>query len=215
MRLGYVYLIGPTEGPIKIGHAVNVKSRLSHLQIGNWQPLEILHSASVAWLIAPTVEADLHEQFAERRVRGEWFDVPLDVLKPALDGLAAAHSLRRDNSDDFSERQCYALCKDPNASISAVTHYRNLALNPAKAKTTQMINSILRQAVGEAAYAMFLTVVIRGADLGGAKFRGNARLARQAEASLIKALDMLPRVLLEMTSLRYRKEREQDERRCA
>ena len=215
MRLGYVYLIGPTEGPIKIGHAVNVKTRLSHIQTGNWQEVGILHTASVPWLIAPRVEADLHEQFAERRVRGEWFDVPLDVLKPALDGLATAYSLGRHNSDDFSERQCFALCKDPHASVAAVARYRNLANDPTKTKTAQMINSILRQSVGEASYAMFLTVVIHGIDLGGGKFRNNAGLARQAEASLIKALDMLPRVLTEMTSLRHRKEREQDERRCA
>jgi len=215
MRLGYVYLIGPTEGPIKIGHAVNVKSRLSQIQTGNWHPVEILHSASVPWLVAPSIETDLHVQFAERCVRGEWFDVPLDVLKPALDGLAAAYSLGLRNSDHFNERQCYALCKDPNTSLAAVSRYRNLANDPTKTKTAQMINSILRQAVGEASYAMFLTVVVHGMNLGSGKFKNNSRLARQAEASLVKALDMLPRVMTEMTNLRYRKERDQDEKRCA
>lgn len=65
-----VYFIQEGEsGPIKIGHTNNIRMRLYNLQPGNPTPLRLLFM-----LEAPRgFERELHEQFAEHRIRSEWF----------------------------------------------------------------------------------------------------------------------------------------------
>lgn len=190
MRTGYVYLIGADTGPIKIGHAVNVKARLSSLQTGNWEPLSILHSVTVPWTVAPAIEGLVHGQFEERRVRGEWFAVPLEVLKPSLDSVALQYSLERQKGDWFSERVCFALCDDPRAAFQAVGQYRDTANKPGMQGYINSINTALLASVGQAAYVMFQVVIVQGRDIGLA-VRNNSRLARQAETSMVQSLNAL------------------------
>jgi hypothetical protein len=59
------------DGPVKIGHAKDVRSRLSSMQTGCPIPLTLLG-------VLPggrEREAELHARFADLRVRGEWFRV--------------------------------------------------------------------------------------------------------------------------------------------
>lgn len=71
-----VYFIQAADGPIKIGHAVNVENRLIRLQIGNAQPLKLLgvKQGGVA------IEKSYHQRFNEHRIRGEWFHPHPDIL---------------------------------------------------------------------------------------------------------------------------------------
>lgn len=74
-----VYIIGPENGPVKIGHAVKPKNRLRDLQIGN-HLLLILHATfwSRDRNSATKVECASHRTLDDMRLRGEWFDV--DVI---------------------------------------------------------------------------------------------------------------------------------------
>lgn len=190
MRTSYVYLIGAERGPIKIGHATNAKSRLSTLQVGNWEPLSILHSVSVPWMAAPKIESALKQQYQERRVRGEWFAVPLEVLRPSLEGLSSAYARLRSESDWFSEQVCFALCEDPVRTQQAVSAYLACANRPTTEAYIGSINRLLLNTVGQAAYLMFQAVIVQHRDVGRS-LRNKSRLARQAEESLVKALNAL------------------------
>lgn len=66
-----VYVIGPEGGPYKIGKADEPVTRLSDLQIGNWNKLELI-TEIVGGL---ELEAELHKKFSKKRIRGEWFDL--------------------------------------------------------------------------------------------------------------------------------------------
>lgn len=191
MRTGYVYLIGDEAGgPIKIGHATNVKQRLSTLQVGTWHPLSILHTATVIWTMAPAVERAVQDQFEGQRVRGEWFNVPLLVLQNSLDSVAASYARMRSEGDGFSKDIAIALCKSPERTMGVLSAYRNRANDLTSKAFIAALNRTLLEQAGQASYLMFQMVFIENRDMTN-RFRNDAYLARQAEASLVKAMDVL------------------------
>jgi hypothetical protein len=66
------------DGPIKIGHAYNVESRLSNLQMGC--PFRLTLLARCVVTDAPAIEQHLHWLFGPHRVRGEWFTATPTLL---------------------------------------------------------------------------------------------------------------------------------------
>lgn len=64
------------DGPIKIGVASNVKRRLQGLQVSSAHELHLRATMNGNAL----VEKELHERFAEWRIRGEWFKPAPPVL---------------------------------------------------------------------------------------------------------------------------------------
>jgi hypothetical protein len=80
----FVYFIRAVDGgPIKIGYSIHPKKRLEEIQNMSPTPLELL--ATIPGDRA--AEAELHQQFDEYRLYGEWFD-PCDELMRLID-LAA------------------------------------------------------------------------------------------------------------------------------
>lgn len=73
-----IYVIGPTEGPYKIGYSGNPRSRLSSLQTGTTQSLLIHYEEEAETSKAVVIEKLIHRQLAHKKIRGEWFDVTLE-----------------------------------------------------------------------------------------------------------------------------------------
>lgn len=67
----YFVQAGGDKGPVKIGISGNVASRLSGIQSGNAEPCRIL--ASFEHSNAAAIERQLHVEFADLRLKGEWF----------------------------------------------------------------------------------------------------------------------------------------------
>lgn len=65
-----VYFIGAASGPIKIGIAAHPLSRLSGLQTGHHEKLELLATCAGG----QPQERDYHKRFADHRLSGEWFE---------------------------------------------------------------------------------------------------------------------------------------------
>lgn len=78
-----LYVIGPADGPFKIGHAGDVLVRLSGIQSGHHQQL-VLH-ASRPTQTPRECEAKAHNRLAAYRLRGEWFDCPLEEACRAIE----------------------------------------------------------------------------------------------------------------------------------
>jgi Meiotically up-regulated gene 113 len=76
-----LYLVQRASGgPLKIGTSRSARGRLAALQIGSADELVIADS-----LICPASwEPLVHNYFADRRVRGEWFDVTPAEVREAL-----------------------------------------------------------------------------------------------------------------------------------
>jgi len=64
-----IYFAGPEGGPIKIGFAARVNTRLRDLRLANAYPLRLWASVQAA----PSLEREYHRQFAAHRLHGEWF----------------------------------------------------------------------------------------------------------------------------------------------
>lgn len=69
-----LYLISETEdGPIKVGIAVNPKSRCRELQTGSPHALRVLHEVEIK--DARAIEARVHGLLSDHHIRGEWFAI--------------------------------------------------------------------------------------------------------------------------------------------
>jgi predicted GIY-YIG superfamily endonuclease len=80
-----VYVIGSGGGPVKIGYARNVNKRLQSLQIGSHEQLYVLETIDrLTHKEALAIERAVHKELADKRVRGEWFDVSLDEAMKAI-----------------------------------------------------------------------------------------------------------------------------------
>jgi predicted GIY-YIG superfamily endonuclease len=79
----YVYFIrAGTKGPIKIGVAGDVNSRMDTLQTGNHMTLSIIAKIKCSSrLEAYDRENQLHKMFKHSRLRGEWFKGTIKLSK--------------------------------------------------------------------------------------------------------------------------------------
>lgn len=84
-RPGHVYFIQDQDGFIKIGFAIDVKSRLKTLQTGSRQELRLVASIPGD----ERSEHELHRRFHRGHVRGEWFN-PSEDLVSLIEGVRAA-----------------------------------------------------------------------------------------------------------------------------
>lgn len=96
----YVYAIGHPHGYVKIGRSSDPERRLSNHQTSS--PYEL-------WLIVQfpvedsrAVEAELHDWFSEKHVRGEWYNLSNDDYDLLSDLVKMSMSNREFGSiDDY------------------------------------------------------------------------------------------------------------------
>lgn len=69
---------------VKIGRAVDVKSRLATMTTDNYQDLELCLTIKPYIGLDEHLEKEFHERFADRRIKREWFNLPLLVLVQVL-----------------------------------------------------------------------------------------------------------------------------------
>jgi hypothetical protein len=78
-RSGYVYVLRADNGLFKIGRTSNPNIRLTTLGI------KLPYALTIVVILATNdmhaLESDLHERFASKRKKGEWFDLGPDDIK--------------------------------------------------------------------------------------------------------------------------------------
>lgn len=88
----FVYVIGQFSGPIKVGIASDVESRLSGLQTGHPYELRIFLSIDARTEdVARALEKQCHSSLSYCRLRGEWFELgaveAVEFVQRAADGF--------------------------------------------------------------------------------------------------------------------------------
>lgn len=74
----YLYIAGSTrEGPLKIGIAANPQSRVRHLQTGAARKIDIYWVGMCP--MGRDWEQKMHRVLEPWRLKGEWFDIPLET----------------------------------------------------------------------------------------------------------------------------------------
>jgi hypothetical protein len=79
LPITYIYVIGQKNGPVKIGVTTSVDGRLSSIKTGCPFPIKV-------WFLYPCFDRDeairkekmLHDDLAQFRLEGEWFDLEVE-----------------------------------------------------------------------------------------------------------------------------------------
>lgn len=125
-----VYVIGPTTGPLKIGITNNIERRRSILNVGNHQHLIVHYTHNtVSKDEAERIENELHYQFKEYHIKGEWFNLSNGQIPEVINyfdslmkipGICWAPedwSLVRKGCDEFTP----AVCKKARGALDLTT----------------------------------------------------------------------------------------------
>lgn len=84
----YVYAIGRSNGPIKIGVTSNLVSRLAGIQTGCFFHAELIFFVSVSKRQhALEIEKSFHSDYSSLRLSGEWFGIPFKEASSHLQFL--------------------------------------------------------------------------------------------------------------------------------
>ena len=116
MKKKFVYIIGPTGGPFKVGISEDCKSRRSLLNVGNHLYLRLWYCYEAAdESEARTIERNIHYQYESHHIRGEWFNLKEDDLpgikrsiqfSSAMEYDLNGWSLARKSCDEFTSQVC-------------------------------------------------------------------------------------------------------------
>lgn len=118
MTVYFVTEKGTSSGPVKIGVTIELEKRLSSLQTGHHQELEVIASLEGG----RETEAYLHESLAAHRIRGEWFtrspEVEAAIERARTTGASALPlndpglPVRKTFSVSQDVEKAQALCRD-------------------------------------------------------------------------------------------------------
>jgi len=78
MNSSYIYVIGDTTSPYKIGFTKDPDNRLRTLQTGNPKKLQIHYKEMIGENEVKYIEKQIHKELKRKQVSGEWFNVSLD-----------------------------------------------------------------------------------------------------------------------------------------
>lgn len=112
----FVYVIGPSCGPFKIGIADDVKSRRSILNVGNPAYLRIWHYHEASnEAEAIEIETELHHHYRGSHIRGEWFQLreeDLPTIRQMFHNVAffkcapSGWTVEKKSCDEFTPEVC-------------------------------------------------------------------------------------------------------------
>lgn len=137
-----VYFIGGVDGPIKIGKAKNVKSRLAGIQTGHPYKLDVIGTM----LGRVGLESAIHQRFKHIRLNGEWFSRTEELVS-----FIDSHSIGLDLSSTGKVKEVVRFKKIPRERIEK---FRDRIEASVKARyekkladwTVANINNVLRVA---------------------------------------------------------------------
>lgn len=76
--MNYIYVIGGTEKPYKIGITRNLEQRLKNLQTGHPYELKIHYKEEIPESQVRLIEQTIHKTIKHKQTHGEWFDISLE-----------------------------------------------------------------------------------------------------------------------------------------
>lgn len=104
-----VYII-ESNGYYKIGLANEPKVRIRELQVGNPEPLELIHFVKYeSRKTALAAERYMHKKFKSRRRRGEWFMVDGETLIEALNNCDEEMQIGRISAKSNQRKKIYTV----------------------------------------------------------------------------------------------------------
>jgi len=92
MAQTFIYAIHcPNKNEVKIGYATNPTSRLSQLQVGTTDRLDLL----ITFAGGLAEEKEIHKALAKHKISGEWFKYSPEVFSVLIDAMANQFPIAR------------------------------------------------------------------------------------------------------------------------
>lgn len=192
----YIYVLGVTSNPVKIGLAWNIKSRLTSLQIGCPDPLVVHYAARVPDHLAQPVEAAAHKHFASRHRQGEWFNVDAEEAEAEVRRIAeeycATNAALSRRGGDLLDMLAAKYPLDV-AAREAVRRYMDRVGSPYGKQEVARCNAVIIKRCGAAAYTLFNKVIVENRSLYEflLELSLDSAARDRAEAALAKAVNTL------------------------
>lgn len=151
MEKKYLYVIGPSGGPFKIGIADDVHVRRGTLNIGNPKYLRVFVKHEMdSEKAAKRLELELHYSFQDAHIRGEWFDLMESDLPKIrqemnlvrlIEFVPDGWSLERKSCDEFTAAVCkmsrlglemsaYELAKLTGTNVATIQNFESGKTTP-------------------------------------------------------------------------------------
>ena len=83
--MSYIYIIGSDNPPYKIGISKDPEKRLRNIQTGHPYKLKILELRETNAKRTRLLESVIHKHLDNYRMKGEWFNIPLEDAKLHVD----------------------------------------------------------------------------------------------------------------------------------
>lgn len=196
MATSFVYVVGPTSNPVKIGRAEDVASRIWQLQIGNPDELILHRAIPMPRGVEMAVEAEVHARLAAHRRRGEWFNVEaveaIAIVSEIAERLTENHYDKLDREDQRANiwrrlRVRHEIHADAEEAVNFYASERQVHRDNKAVKT---MNRYIVQEASAAGLLLMQRVII--ADDLLVKHTGVERSARErGYAILAKAVNAL------------------------
>lgn len=199
MATSFVYVIGVSQSPVKIGTAVVPRERLSQLQMGSPETLVLHEAIQVPFHVAGDVESAAHRALVRHHRRGEWFNVDAadaaavirQVARPIVDAAAA----RLDRRGDSLTTLAFDL-EIGSEEMNAIAEYQRFLASdkPQDRKVAGHINALVMEREGIAALQVFRIVVAERKSLNVVLGRDPVAL-RNAKRALVRAVHVVTNYL--------------------
>lgn len=194
MGFRYIYVIGVSRNPVKIGIADRVQHRLASLQIGCPDLLTVYHAVQAPKALAQPIEAVCHRELADHHRHGEWFNIDADDALATINRLSAdirakAEAEARAKGDLVD--QLAATWKMSEWSRDALTYYRSQASVSDSQIRVLKINAYIRREAGNVAFNTFWSVVMEKRSAILALMREESAYRTSTEKNLARAINAL------------------------
>lgn len=194
MRTAFVYVIGITANPVKVGIARDPNERLSNLQIGCPDELTLHHTIRLPAGSVQEVETATHQALKEHHRRGEWFNVDADHAFHTVTEIAVPIVARR--AREISGRRIEAvewLIAQKRVSEwarEAVQEYRYDLHRLGGVDGVNAVHDLIQERAGKEALLTFKRTI--GAETGDRILLGRDPKALSSyNAALAKALNVV------------------------
>jgi hypothetical protein len=191
----YIYVVGPTENPVKIGVADDPAKRMRSLQMGAPDKLVLHHAVGVPFKHGHYVETATHKALAEHHRHGEWFNIDANEARKIIVAMAdkvAREYLRSAIEDDNILIRAEALHDMTPNWRNVVKMYQRIKSRDGAKKLLARVQGDIVSATGREGLTVFETAIVNPGTMEQI-ISGNEKAMRKAERLAAAAMNAAER----------------------
>jgi hypothetical protein len=193
----YIYVIGASDNPVKIGVADDPAARMKSLQMGSADKLTLHHAIGVPFKHGHYVETGTHKTLAKHHRHGEWFNVTADYARAVIlmvaDKVESEYRASFADEDNLLHRAEAFHDMTPDWRRAVKTYKQIRSRDEAKLVLAKVRKAVVDE-VGREGLTV-LEIAISNPGQLTATLRGDSKALQKAERLLAKAMNAAYRAM--------------------